>query len=339
MGAVSGGSASSLGLRSGALVCWCSSGAGSLGLRSGALVCWCGGSAGSLVLRSGALVQRRLSGVVTAWVAREGKQPGFLAQPVCRVQISTMTVKENLMVASGFHDEFICKNLKQPGVLFCGKITTDDTTITNVVDVYRNPVGSLRVITANNDSQVWVFDAENFASFGCLNNDWFVKNISISPDGQILATGNKDTTCRLWDIRILSQSLAVLKGRMGAIRALRFTSDGRFLAMLSLQTSSIFFTLILVMYKLSTPYNNVDFRQANFQADMSPKYEDKLETSEDIWMMVSEIPLFTQPTTAPPPSRPPPPRPVHIPKSGSISSVSANARKKDNDFSSFPSST
>ncbi|XP_068480057.1 uncharacterized WD repeat-containing protein C2A9.03 isoform X4 [Phaseolus vulgaris] len=201
------------------------------------------------------------------------KRPGFLAQPVSRVQISTMIVKENLMVAGGFHGELICKNLKQPGVLFCDKITTDDTAITNAVDVYRNPAGSLRVITANNDSQVRVFDAENFASLGCFNYDWSVNNISVSPDGKllavlgdssecliadanngkvtgslkghldysfasawhpdgrILATGNQDTTCRLWDIRNLSQSLAVLKGRMGAIRALRFTSDGRFLAM------------------------------------------------------------------------------------------------------------
>lgn len=51
------------------------------------------------------------------------------------------------------------------------------------------------------------------------------------PNGQILATGNQDTTCRLWDVRNMSQSLKVLKGNMGAIRALRFTSDGRFLAM------------------------------------------------------------------------------------------------------------
>ena len=51
------------------------------------------------------------------------------------------------------------------------------------------------------------------------------------PNGQVLATGNQDTTCRLWDIRNLTQSLAVLKGNMGAIRGLKFTSDGRFLAM------------------------------------------------------------------------------------------------------------
>lgn len=51
------------------------------------------------------------------------------------------------------------------------------------------------------------------------------------PDGRILATGNQDTTCRLWDIRNLSKSLAVIKGRMGAIRAVKFSSDGRFMAM------------------------------------------------------------------------------------------------------------
>ncbi|XP_004500612.1 uncharacterized WD repeat-containing protein C2A9.03 isoform X2 [Cicer arietinum] len=196
-----------------------------------------------------------------------------LAHPVSRVQISTMTVKENLMVAGGFHGELICKNLNHSGVAFCSKITPDDNAITNAVDVSRNPSGLLRVIAANNDSQVRVFNAENFASLGCFKYDWSVNNASVSPDGkllavlgdstegliadantgkvtgslkghldysfasawhpdgQILATGNQDTTCRLWDIRNLSESLAVLKGRMGAIRALRFTSDGRFLAM------------------------------------------------------------------------------------------------------------
>ncbi|KAI9097646.1 hypothetical protein K1719_025417 [Acacia pycnantha] len=201
------------------------------------------------------------------------KHPGFFAQPISRVQISTMAVKENLMVAGGFQGELICKNLNQPGVAFCSKITTDDNGITNAVDVYRNPSGSLRVMTANNDAQVRVFDADNFASLGCFKYDWSVNNISVGPDGKllavlgdsteglitdantgkvtgnlkghldygfasawhpngrILATGNQDTTCRLWDIRNLSRSLAVLKGRMGAARALRFTSDGRFLAM------------------------------------------------------------------------------------------------------------
>ncbi|PKI36617.1 hypothetical protein CRG98_042990 [Punica granatum] len=51
------------------------------------------------------------------------------------------------------------------------------------------------------------------------------------PDGRIFATGNQDKTCRVWDVRNLSKSLAVLKGNIGAIRSLRFSSDGQFMAM------------------------------------------------------------------------------------------------------------
>ncbi|CDP14624.1 unnamed protein product [Coffea canephora] len=49
------------------------------------------------------------------------------------------------------------------------------------------------------------------------------------PEGHIFATGNQDKTCRVWDVRDLSKSLAVLKGNMGAVRSLRFSSDGQFL--------------------------------------------------------------------------------------------------------------
>lgn len=37
------------------------------------------------------------------------KRPGLLARPLSRVQISTMAVKENLLVAGGFQGELICK--------------------------------------------------------------------------------------------------------------------------------------------------------------------------------------------------------------------------------------
>uniref|UniRef100_A0A5B7BMK4 Uncharacterized protein n=1 Tax=Davidia involucrata TaxID=16924 RepID=A0A5B7BMK4_DAVIN len=201
------------------------------------------------------------------------KCPGSLGQTLSRVQISTMAVKDNLMVAGGFQGELICKYLCQSGVAFSTKITTDENAITNAVDIYRNPNGSMRVMTANNDAQIRVFDAGNFACLGRFSFPWSVNNTSVSPDGKlmavlgdspecliadaqsgkvvgnlkghldysfasawhpdgrILATGNQDTTCRLWDIRNLSESVAVLKGRMGAIRAIRFTSDGRFMAM------------------------------------------------------------------------------------------------------------
>lgn len=201
------------------------------------------------------------------------KHNGSSARPLSRVQISTMAVKDNLMVGGGFQGEIICKYLNQPGVTFCSRITNGENAITNAVDIYRSPNGSTRVMAANNDSHVRIFDIEKFTLLGCLSFPWSVNNTSVSPDGKllailgdsvdcliadavsgktigtlkghldysftsawhpdgrILATGNQDTTCRLWDVRNLSESLAVLKGRMGAIRSIKFTTDGRFMAM------------------------------------------------------------------------------------------------------------
>ncbi|KAL1091811.1 hypothetical protein V6Z11_D07G183200 [Gossypium hirsutum] len=70
----------------------------------------------------------------------------------------------------------------------------------------------------------------------------------------------------------------------------------------------------------------------------TPGSEENFDTSEDVWLTVSEVPLFTQPTSAPPPSRPPPPRPPRVSKSATGSFSSSNAKKKINDNSSFPNS-
>ncbi|CAM8979210.1 unnamed protein product [Rhodiola kirilowii] len=200
------------------------------------------------------------------------KNPGT-GQPLSRVQISTMKVLDNLMVAGGFNGELICKYLDRPGVEFCTKVTTSVNAITNAVEAYRDANGSVRVMTANNDAQITVFDTEKFSCLNRFNFDWSVNDISVSPDGRliavigdstdcliadsqsgkvvatlkghldysfssawhpdgrVLATGNQDTTCRLWDIRNLSQSTDLLKGRMGAIRGLKFSPDGHFMAM------------------------------------------------------------------------------------------------------------
>ncbi|GMH28290.1 hypothetical protein Nepgr_030133 [Nepenthes gracilis] len=49
------------------------------------------------------------------------------------------------------------------------------------------------------------------------------------PDGRTFATGNQDKTCRVWDIRNYSRPTAVLKGNLGAVRSICFSSDGRFM--------------------------------------------------------------------------------------------------------------
>jgi hypothetical protein len=62
------------------------------------------------------------------------------------------------------------------------------------------------------------------------------------PGGGLLATGNQDATARVWDVRMVGDdggdgpssgnraSLYTLAGAMGAIRSLRWSPDGRFLA-------------------------------------------------------------------------------------------------------------
>ncbi|KAM5575780.1 hypothetical protein ABKV19_014632 [Rosa sericea] len=111
------------------------------------------------------------------------KGPGLLARPLSRVQISTMAVKENLL------------HMKQPGVAFCSKLTTDETAITNAVDIFQNPTGSMRVMTANNDAQVRVFDIEKFACLNRFSFEWSVNNTSVGPDGKLLAVLGDSADC------------------------------------------------------------------------------------------------------------------------------------------------
>ncbi|XVE72621.1 hypothetical protein DITRI_Ditri11bG0052800 [Diplodiscus trichospermus] len=87
------------------------------------------------------------------------------------------------------------------------------------------------------------------------------------------------------------------------------------------------------------PYSNVSSNETSSQVNTTPRSEENFDTSDDVWLTVAEIPLFTQPTSAPPPSRPPPPRPPRVSKSETGSFSSTNTKKKVNEFSSFPNST
>ncbi|XP_077231579.1 auxilin-related protein 2-like isoform X4 [Tasmannia lanceolata] len=74
--------------------------------------------------------------------------------------------------------------------------------------------------------------------------------------------------------------------------------------------------------------------KTNSQVDASLKSEGNFETG-DIWLFVSEIPLFTQPTTSPPPSKPPPPlviKPVAVSKAdkGSTDILSSEKERETN---------
>ncbi|XP_057483734.1 auxilin-related protein 2-like [Actinidia eriantha] len=88
----------------------------------------------------------------------------------------------------------------------------------------------------------------------------------------------------------------------------------------------------------ASPYVNANSSETDFQVDDSPRSEEHNEPSDDVWITVSEIPLFTQPTSAPPPSRTPPPIPARASKS-EAGFFNSNARKKGNKYSSSPISS
>jgi len=163
--------------------------------------------------------------------------------------------------------------LDRRGISYCCKSTNDDNGITNSLEIYEKPSGSLHFLASNNDCGVRDFDMEKFQICNNFRFAWPVNHTSQNPDGKLavivgdnpdgllvdansgktvhdlrghldysfasawnpdgrtFATGNQDKTCRVWDIRNLSKSVAVLGGNIGAIRSIRYTSDGKFLAM------------------------------------------------------------------------------------------------------------
>ncbi|CAI5506296.1 unnamed protein product [Closterium sp. Naga37s-1] len=176
-------------------------------------------------------------------------------EAVDRVQVSTMCVRHGLLVAGGFHGEMVCTRLgtgseadagsgSEAGVAFTGRVSRDQSAITNAVEIFRANSGALSVLTSNNDCVVRDFDVATFSILSRHAFPWPVNVVARMqghvdysfatawhPGGNLFATGNQDTTCRVWDRRRLDSSLFTLKGRLGAIRSLRFTSDGRFMAM------------------------------------------------------------------------------------------------------------
>lgn len=168
----------------------------------------------------------------------------------------------------------VVRSVKQPGLLFNQRLTTDENAITNALEVSETRSGARCIMSSNNDACVRLFDpAAGFQQLRCSRFDWAVNFSTLSPcgrvvctvgddpvgvlvdlssgkevaklrghldysfaagwhpSGHLIATGNQDSTARVWDVRHLARSVAVLKGRLGAIRSLRFSSDGRFLAL------------------------------------------------------------------------------------------------------------
>ncbi|XP_035550179.1 uncharacterized WD repeat-containing protein C2A9.03-like isoform X1 [Juglans regia] len=93
-----------------------------------------------------------------------------------------------------------------------------------------SPDGKLLIIVGDNPDGLMVDSQTGKTVMSLRGHLDFSFASSWHPDGLNFATGNQDKTCRVWDVRNLSKSIAVLKGNLGAIRSIRYTSDGQYMA-------------------------------------------------------------------------------------------------------------
>jgi WD40 repeat protein len=61
-------------------------------------------------------------------------------------------------------------------------------------------------------------------------DDVEARAVAFSPDGRLLATGARDGTITLWDLRTGERSGAPLQGPAGRVNSIDFSPDGRVLA-------------------------------------------------------------------------------------------------------------
>ncbi|NP_001288405.1 uncharacterized WD repeat-containing protein C2A9.03-like [Zea mays] len=158
-------------------------------------------------------------------VAPSEKHPGSLLEGFLHTQISTMAVKDNLLVAGGFQGELICKHLDREGISFCCRTTYDDNAITNALEIFNTSSGALHFIASNNDCGVREYDMERYQLFKHFRFDWPVNHTSLSPDGKLVIIVGDDTDALLIDSNS-GKTIHSMKGHLDFSFASAWSPDG-----------------------------------------------------------------------------------------------------------------
>ncbi|KAH1228171.1 hypothetical protein GmHk_10G028214 [Glycine max] len=98
--------------------------------------------------------EHNLNGFNSALLKYTYKYAANLLEGFSQTQISTLAVKDNLLVAGGFQGELTCKRLNKKGVSICTRTTHDDNGITNAIEIYDTLSGATHIIASNNDCVV-----------------------------------------------------------------------------------------------------------------------------------------------------------------------------------------
>ncbi|KAL9232713.1 hypothetical protein vseg_007790 [Gypsophila vaccaria] len=162
-------------------------------------------------------------------VAPSEKHQGNLLEGFTQTQISTLAVKDNLMVAGGFQGELVCKHLDKPGVSFCARTTYDDNAITNAVEIYDSLSGGYRFMASNNDCGIREYEMERYQLLTHFRYPWPVNHTSISPDQKLVAVVGDHVDGLLVDSQT-GKEVAVLVGHQDYSFATAWHPEGRVFA-------------------------------------------------------------------------------------------------------------
>jgi len=89
--------------------------------------------------------------------------------------------------------------------------------------------GKLACVVGDAPEALVVDVASNQVVARCEGHRHYSFAADFHPGGHLVATGNQDKTCRVWDMRTW-RCLATLPAQLGAVRSIRFTSDGAYMA-------------------------------------------------------------------------------------------------------------
>ncbi|KAJ3096124.1 hypothetical protein HDU97_006203 [Phlyctochytrium planicorne] len=187
------------------------------------------------------------------------KAPTVFLRTSPSLKISTMSAGKGFLFVGGLAGDFYVKRLEKGGTVHFGKITTNPNGITNHAEINETRSGGisdfLLLFTCTEFPLPWAVNCSVFSPdkrLVCIVGD--DKDASVfntktgqlefqlrghidysfacawSPCGRYVATGNQDVTTRIYDLRNYSKAITVLPGTYGAIRSLRFTDDGKYLA-------------------------------------------------------------------------------------------------------------
>ncbi|KAL8026647.1 hypothetical protein ABFX02_14G042200 [Erythranthe guttata] len=156
------------------------------------------------------------------------RNPGTLTEGFTRTQLSTVAVKDRLLVGGGFHGEIICKYLDKPGVSFCTRTTHRENAITNAIEIFESSSG-LHFMTSNNDSGVREYETERFQLLNHFRFPWPVNHTSMSPDRKLMTVVGDDLDGLLVDARN-GKTVSSIVGHLDYSFASTWHPDGRIFA-------------------------------------------------------------------------------------------------------------